>query len=559
MLRYIKLLFSVVLLLCICLASCKKKKTLKDKDFALYPSEMNEKVSANIEVVLADSAHNLFLQDSTYISYFQPLKQCYRKNKFAGYWSNKQKWTANADLLLNFLKEATLSGLYKDDYHFQKMIDLKYVLDSDTVKRTNAVLWANADIVFSDAYAGLLKDLSQGRLVKDSTSYKNDTSKYRTFFEPYFEKLKEGQYLNNTLMAIQPTHKGYLSLKNAIKNFIDSMDNRQFTYLNFPYKDSVNFINLFKKRMLEEGILIAPDADSSELALSIKKYEQLKGLVIDGKIGNSVIKRLNFTDKQKFNIIAITLDKYKILPPIMPQKYIWVNIPSYNLKVWSDDTVSLESKIICGKPATPTPHITSAINNIILYPTWTVPTSIISKDMLPGLKRSSNYLTRKGLYLLNAKGEQIDAAGINWAQYKKGIPYRIQQGSGDDNALGVIKFNFENPFSVYLHDTNQRYLFKKAIRSLSHGCVRVQEWQKLANYIIKNDSISLKRPKILSYNADSVTSWIARKQKHTIEVKTKLPLFIRYFSCEAVNGQIKFYDDIYGEDKILKQLYFTAK
>ena len=196
---------------------------------------------------------------------------------------------------------------------------------------------------------------------------------------------------------------------------------------------------------------------------------------------------------------------------------------------------------------------------MVLYPTWTVPTSIIKKDMLPGLKKNSAYLAKKGLYLLNSKGEQVDAASIDWAKYNKGIPFLIQQGSGDDNALGVIKFNFDNPYSVYLHDTNQRYLFKNSVRSLSHGCVRVQEWQKLANFIVRNDSLKWKKTELMPYNTDSIMSWISQKQKHSISVKNKIPLFIRYFSCEAVNGSIKFYDDIYGEDKALKQQFFAAK
>ncbi|MFN0081401.1 MAG: L,D-transpeptidase family protein [Ferruginibacter sp.] len=527
---------------------------------ALHPSEMNEKVSANVQDILNAAASNKNrVSDSTLLIYYKVLRQCYSKNGHAAYWSNEEKWTPNADLLIRFLHDAALNGLYKEDYHFEKIVSIKKELDGDSVKRTNTVLWANADVIFSDAYAGILKDLAQGRLVKDSTSYKNDTAKYRTFFEPSFEQINKGENVNNILAMVQPKYREYLSLKSAIKNFTDSMDNRNYTYLNYPFKDSASFIKTFKKRMAEEGITIAANADSTQLAVSIKKYQKLKNLVVDGKIGNSVVKRLNFTDKQKFNVIAITLDKYKLLPREMPLKYIWVNLPSYNLKLWSNDTVAVESKIICGKPATPTPNITSAIDNIVLYPTWTVPTSIIAKDMLPGLKRSSNYLARKGLYLLNAKGERINAAAINWGKYKNGIPYRVQQGSGDNNAMGVIKFNFENPFSVYLHDTNQRYLFKNGVRCLSHGCVRVQEWQQLANYIVRNDSMSLKKTDTLSYNTDSISSWIAQKQKHSLKVKNKMPLFIRYITCETINGYIKFYDDIYGEDKVLKQQFFPAK
>lgn len=555
-----KLLSSFIFIFLSCCISCKNKHGSKDRNNVINPSEMNAEVKLVIDNILNTAEKNEYkLKDSSLLTYNAFLKNYYFNTGYEPIWSSKQEWLPQAALLVKYIENAGLQGLYKEDYHFVKLINIKSVLDIDSIKKMDAVLWANADLLMSEAYAGLLKDLRQGRLLPDSLSWRNDSAKFRIFFAPNFDRIKNGEHLNNILEAVQPQHAGYKSLKKTLQKFIDSMDTRTYTYLVYPYKDSIGFLKLFKKRMNEAGIVIPLNADSLQLTLAIKQYQKTKGLTADGKIGNNVIKNLNLTGKQKFNTIAITLDKYKLLPEVMPPKYIWVNLPAYHLKVWSADTIVLESKIICGKPNTPTPILTSAISDLVLYPTWTVPTSIISKEMLPGLKRNTSYLARKGLYLLNGKGEKINPANINWAKYTKGIPYRIQQGSGDGNALGVIKFNFKNPFSVYLHDTNQRYLFKNSVRSLSHGCVRVQEWQKLANFLIRNDSMNLKRNDSMHYNTDSIINWIAHKEKHTIEVKNKMPLYIRYFSCENINGSIKFYDDIYGEDKDLKQKFFAGK
>ena len=133
------------------------------------------------------------------------------------------------------------------------------------------------------------------------------------------------------------------------------------------------------------------------------------------------------------------------------------------------------------------------------------------------------------------------------------------QASGDNNSLGVIKFNFNNPYAVYLHDTNQRYLFKNAARALSHGCVRVQEWARLAYYIAENDSAMTGKRDSLKYTADSIKNWITSKERHRIDIKNHIPLFIRYFTCEGKNGHIKFYNDIYGEDMLLIEKYFAKK
>ncbi|MBK7435145.1 MAG: L,D-transpeptidase family protein [Chitinophagaceae bacterium] len=368
------------------------------------------------------------------------------------------------------------------------------------------------------------------------------------------------------MISIQPRHKGYWALINGIKGFLDSMDRRTYTYINFPYRksdkrDSVFFIKTLQKRLAESHCIEQSDRlpDTVQLKNAILKYQKQKGLTADGLIGPVLIRTLNTSDDERFKRIAITLDRYKQMPLKMPEKYIWVNLPGFYLRVIDADTLVLESKVICGKPETRTPLLNSEISDMITYPTWTVPTSIIAKSYLPKLKNNPNYLSRIGLKLVNGKGEDVDPAAVNWSKYSRGIPFKVMQNSGDNNALGVMKFNFSNPFAVYLHDTNQRYLFKRAARALSHGCVRVQEWEKLAFYIARNDSASRTVRDSMRYNTDSIRSWIAQKSRHRIEVRKKLPLFIRYFTCEGKEGKIVFYDDIYGEDKVLRDKFFATK
>ena len=137
--------------------------------------------------------------------------------------------------------------------------------------------------------------------------------------------------------------------------------------------------------------------------------------------------------------------------------------------------------------------------------------------------------------------------------------HRVVQGSGDANALGIMKFVFANKYSVYLHDTNQRYLFANAMRSLSHGCVRVQNWEELAFYIARNDSLSQTGENKLSYNVDSIKAWLDRKERKAINVKNKVRLFIEYFTCEVKNNKLVFYDDVYNDDRMLAKKYFANK
>jgi murein L,D-transpeptidase YcbB/YkuD len=196
---------------------------------------------------------------------------------------------------------------------------------------------------------------------------------------------------------------------------------------------------------------------------------------------------------------------------------------------------------------------------MVTYPQWTIPESIIKKDILPALKTNPGYLEKKGFNLVDSKGEVVDPYTVNWAKYKNGIPWKVMQGSGDDNALGIFKFNFSNPYSVYLHDTNERWLFKNSMRALSHGCVRVQNWEALAFYIARNDSLNKTKNNELSYTVDSIKTWLVNKDRKRIIVKNRLPLYIEYFTCEVKNNKLVFYDDIYNDDKMLADKYFANK
>ncbi len=144
----------------------------------------------------------------------------------------------------------------------------------------------------------------------------------------------------------------------------------------------------------------------------------------------------------------------------------------------------------------------------------------------------------------------IDPATVNWKRLSKtNFPYTLRQRQGDDNSLGVMKFNFRNKFDVYLHDTNARGLFGRGNRALSHGCVRVQKWDSLAQYLIRTDSTrGLK---------DTLAAWMSRQEKHTMMVPERLPIFLRYFTATVKEGRISLLEDIYDEDKLLRERYLS--
>ncbi len=541
--------------LCCGMLACNDKNH-KDKETESPAKEASAQV--NIRELLAQTDAKTNKLDDTNRLYALPvLNFYYNKNSYSPLWSNDKQWLPRVDSLLAYLDTCEHDGLFKEDYRLAVLKSFR----QDSIKSLSIAHFAKADILFTDAFVRLAQDLKQGRLQKDSLCWKYKKEKQANFFGKYLDDVAAGKSFAGMIQQLQPSLRDYTALKNCLPAFVKNMDRKQYTYLQFPAKDSLAFLKKLLIRLKEAGVETGTAAsyDSLRLHTLLSKYQKDHGIKATGKVSATLVAHLNNTDPEKFKRVAITLDKYKQLPAQLPEKYIWVNLPSYYLQVWERDSLVMKSKVIIGKTNTPTPDISSEISNLVIYPTWTVPNSIITKELLPGLKRNANYLARKGLGLFDSNGDPVNANSVNWARYSKGIPYFVRQASGDNNALGVIKFNFNNPYAVYLHDTNQRYLFKNKSRSLSHGCVRVEDWKKLAYYIVRNDSALAPIKDSTRLSADSISSWITQKQKHSVPVKQRMPVLILYHSCEGVDGNIIFHEDVYNKDRVLREKYFALK
>ena len=522
------------------------------------PEKIDEKTSEVLKKTVDYlTGHKGMLNDSVQMLQADLLNTIYTANDYQPIWSHEEKWNTIADSLYNFIYFCRQYGLFRWDYHLPSLMSIKVGLASDTLHKRNVALWARADLMFTDAYITLARHLNTGRLAKDSVTLRNDSLFTDNFYLQNFQQAITQKNIRGVLEQLEPKHQGYSKLKEGLRAFLDSANFKPTTYIFYPNKDSLSLMMSVEKRMGELG-LDTIYGDTFSLREAIRTYQKKMGIPVTGKIGEKTASSLNNTDWDKFKRIAVTLDRYKMLPDTLQRQYIWVNLPGFYMQLWDDDTVSLESKVVVGKPLTRTPLLTSKITDMVTYPQWTIPASIIEKEVLPGLKKDTNYLRKKGYSLVTEKGEEVSPSKVNWSKYKKDIPYKVVQGSGDDNALGVLKFNFSNKYSVYMHDTNQRYYFGKTFRALSHGCVRVQQWDKLAHFIITNDSLNAP-VNVNTFKTDSLRAWLKRKEKHVIGVRTRLPVYFRYFTCEGKDGKLKFYDDIYGEDRMLSERYFANK
>jgi len=537
------------------LHACTNKKPLPEKDIVKLPAKLSERISDDLEKIVDNvSRNNGKLNDSTNLSYTELADSIYKNNHFQPLWSKDDKWLPTGDSLFRFIEESKDFGLFPSDYYYHSLAFIHRIFMADSIARKNAALWAKADVLLTDAFFMLVKDIRQGRLNYDSVTLRTDTVLHRGIFTKTFIAVIQSGDIAGTFRNLEPKYRGYDSLRAYTKNFLAKATFNPYTYLVYPYKDSVAFFKQLEKRLHELG-LITPEAsnlDTIAFMKVLKKYQKEQNLKLTGRPSDVLVDYLNNTDWEKFKRIAVNLDRYKLLPDTLPHTYAWVNLPAFNLQVFDNDTLVFFSRVIVGGRQTRTPLLTSEISNFITYPQWTVPYSIIFKEMLPQIRKDVEYLNKENLMVVDKNDSVLDPTTINWNKLNKNhFPYLIKQRQGDDNSLGVIKFNFRNKYAVYMHDTNARWLFGKPFRALSHGCVRVKEWQKLAGFLTRTDTVK--------YRPDSLRAWIQRQEKHIVSGFPKLPVFLRYFSVEGKDGTIKFYDDIYEEDRYLREKYFLNK
>lgn len=250
----------------------------------------------------------------------------------------------------------------------------------------------------------------------------------------------------------------------------------------------------------------------------------------------------------KIRVISINLDRWRNEEANLSQRHIFINIPSYMLDVVEDDSVVLSSRIIVGTPDKETPLISSVVECLSIYPYWHVPRKIAVEEYLPIIKLDTSFITRSNFDVLDRKGRLLNPDSIDWSKFTQNyFPVSLRQREGPENSLGVIKFVFDNPYAVYLHDTNAKRLFKNKERAFSHGCIRMERAVDLAHYLVTGK---------MGVESNTIARYLKERQQHWVELNKPIPIYVRYFTCEYKDGKLFVFKDIYKNDQPLYERLF---
>ena len=293
---------------------------------------------------------------------------------------------------------------------------------------------------------------------------------------------------------------------------------------------------------------------------AVKSFQKNHGLVQDGVVGRNTIKRLNIPIEKKIEKMRINLERMRWMPRSLGEEYVVVNIPDYKLKMYDKGEIKLDMAVIVGNTKNPTPIFSHKMSSIVLNPYWRIPQSIVKKELIPKLVENPNYLSTSDIKVFenwSHKSTQYDTKGIDWSVFldndligsSKEAPMRFIQIPGDSNPLGRMKFMFPNRYSVYLHDTPYKGLFKNNRRAYSHGCIRLSRPQDLLKTITQEDS---------RLNYDKAKKILSEKEKTDLDLSKEIPVHIIYLtSWLDENGKVQFRDDIYKFDKLQRKFLYN--
>ena len=274
------------------------------------------------------------------------------------------------------------------------------------------------------------------------------------------------------------------------------------------------------------------------LKAAVMAFQRRLGLTPDGVVGPAVLTEMNRPVAERIAQLRVNIDRARGIMNDLPSRFLIVNIAAYQAYLVEDQTVIWRTRVQVGKPFRQTPQLRSAINQLVLNPTWTVPPTILTKDIAPAALKDPNYIRSRKLVVMNRAGQVVDPRRINW---RGPLPYVIRQPPGPDNAMGRVKFLFPNPYSVYLHDTPSKTLFDSPDRSFSSGCVRLERPLELAAHLLADEDAS--------WTPDRLASTLADLKTHNVQLKTPLPILMTYSTAWVdPGGTVNFRRDIYGLD-----------
>ncbi len=508
--------------------SCKKHTEALPVNIPGSDSEFNLEMTK----ILKDYIPRLpskVVDSSKYLSWQEVAKEVYKNNQYHPVWVSKNILSDKGKKLFEVVNTAEYYGLNKNLYSVKILNTLRDSLET-IAPAVDYELAKELETYLTRAFCEMALHLDHGMFADTIQGVNSNFWSSKKKYVELFAAVSAGSSIDNAFHSLEPQNPIYDRYMKALKDFVSKNNiSTEPIYIRDPKSDSAGAVNDARKALVVHHYLAdSLQQDDSAFYASLKQFQKDNNLNPDGKIGMMTQKTLERDNSLKFQLLAVNADRWRREDYTVPDRYVWVNLPSCKLRIIERDSVKMEKNVVIGKAdkSHPTPTLNSGIDNIILWPSWSVPQSIIKKEMK------------------SFKGYNVTKTG-NWTQ--------VIQPPGPNNSLGAVKILFPNKYSVYLHDTPSKYLFKSDYRAQSHGCVRVQDPLEVAAYLMQMDTFKITYDSLLALKQSKV-------QTKSFKLKKPIPVFFKYFTAEVDwDGKLHYYTDVYKRDIEMMEYIFGRK
>jgi len=298
-----------------------------------------------------------------------------------------------------------------------------------------------------------------------------------------------------------------------------------------------------RERLIASGDLNASAGISNTfdtyVEAAVRRFQARHGLLPDGMVQDATLAELNVPIEVRINQLRTNLVRVNSMSADLGDRYVMVNIPAAEVEAVENGVVASRHTAVVGRSDRESPVLAKKVLYVSFNPYWTVPKSIIRKDIIPKMREDPTYLTRYKIRILDGKGQEIDPAQVDWST-DEAVDYMLKQDPGDQNSLGSIRINFPNEHAVYLHDTPQQTLFGTNARFHSSGCVRVQNVRQLVDWLLQPNG---------DWSRTKIDAVVRSGERVDVSLKKKTPIYFAYITAWATSdGVVHFRPDIYNRD-----------
>jgi L,D-transpeptidase YcbB len=529
---------------------CSKKSTREEA--ASQKENINQTKAGGPSDVAVDSASlGKYLYDTNEKQELLPgITRFYQEREYKVAWSGMDGPGPFTDTFLARLGRVAEEGLRPGDFHIRQ---IKALIENAKTGSDEAI--ANLDILLTTEFSRYTAQLNKGitRHLKDETGWRVETSPAK--YDSLLRLVMADNSGKDPFALLEPRHPEYKRLKKLLASYRAFAKKGGWPPLVGIQKlkpgDTSSQVVKVREILAMTGDLQTGSANffnpkifDRYVEFAVKAFQTRHGINPDGIIAGETLAAMNISVEKKIQQVLVNMERWRLMPDELSNSYLLVNVPEFKLHVFEAGKEAFQMRVVVGKEFNATPVFSDKLEYIVFSPYWNVPKSITIDEILPALTRNPNFLSNNNMEVVKGWNPKtvhtVPAWEVPWYNIENDdFDYWIRQRPGGENPLGLVKFVFPNNHNVYLHDTPFDHLFEKVKRNYSHGCIRVSEPVKLANWLLRDQP---------AWSSNAIDKAMHAGTEQYVRVKA-LPVYIVYFTTWVdADGTIQVRDDLYGMD-----------